>query len=306
MFAWASPEDEAPASAAQHRADRRRAAADSLRVAGDSPYPPFGQDYGPAKNPKQVDRIAEAWGIHEPEPYEEFFGGGGGDASAASSIRGGYESNGQKSRSRGFELRETYADNVKPPPTRRQLSRAMPPPQPINLPGGGRISQDGPTSPGLPSSPGAPKRSKSLMQKIRKMRDAPNIPVDAPTTIVDEPSPPSSVENYNGQDGGRQGRPAHRHQNSFFGRFGRNNSANGQLSPSDPDENFVYVEKTRTSNKALPPRPMDAPVTPTTREKAGYFDEGVSPNGGPTSPGGGLGRKTSLLKKVKGVVKNAK
>ncbi len=41
-------------------------------------------------------------------------------------------------------------------------------------------------------------------------------------------SPPSSVENYQ-QDGagalsdggGRAGRPTHRHQNSFFGRFGR-------------------------------------------------------------------------------------
>lgn len=316
MFAWTAPEDEVPASAAQYRQDRRLAAGDGLR-AGDSPYPPFGAPQvtyaQPKKDPKQVDRIAEAWGIHEPEPYEEFFGGGGhstpGDASAASSIRGGYEAQGQKSGRRGYELHETYADNVKPPAARRQMSRAMPPPQPINLPGAMRTSQDGtsPTSPGMASSPGAPKRSKSLMQKIRKMRDAPNVPMDAATPNGDDPSPPSSIENYSGADGGRQGRPVHRHQNSFFGRFGRNTSANaGQLSPTYPDEDFVRVEKTRTSNKALPPKPMESPVIPGMGEQDGYFDDGVAPSGAPISPGGGIGRKTSLLRKVKGVVKNAK
>ena len=144
------------------------------------------------------------------------------------------------------------------------------------------------------------------MQKIRKMRDAPNIPVDAPATNGDDPSPPSSVENYNGTDGARQGRPVHRHQNSFFGRFGRNTSSNGQLSPSDPDDQFVYVEKTRNSNKALPPRPMDTPLTPVVPNRDGYFDDGQAPYGAPTSPGAGLGRKTSLMRKVKGVVKNGK
>ncbi|THH11212.1 hypothetical protein EW145_g808 [Phellinidium pouzarii] len=332
MFAWTSPEDEGPTSAAQFRSDRRLAAVDYMRGGySDSPYPNVvhhdADIYSKPKNPKQVDRIAEAWGIHEPEPYEEFFGGGGanGDVSTASSIRGGYEGHPQNGRGRardGRELRELNTYEGRPPPARRQLARNLPPPQPIDLPGAGRTTSldaapGSLPSPGPPSSPGAPKRSKSLMQKIRKMRDAPNVPVDAGQN-GDDSSPSSSIENYTSSgypsptDGGRQGRPAHRHQNSFFNRFGRNTSANaGQISPTDSNEHYVYVEKSVSTNKALPPRPAETPAnsatpaTPPNLEKDGYFDGPVSPNGTSYTPGGGVSRKTSLLKKVKGVVRGA-
>ena len=318
MAAWSKPEEEAPMSAAQLRADRRLAAVDRLGgVSNDSPYPRVAyndfEDYNKPKSAKQVDLIAEAWGIHEPEPYEEFFGGGGGaigDHSAASSIRGGYENHSQNvnnnnnnntnvntnGRSRGYGLRETYSSDA--PPVRKPTGR-LPPPQPLNLPGSSRpASLDAPgglPSPPLSGSPGAPKRSKSLMQKFRKMRDQPNVPVDAVMQGGDEPSPPSSIENYT--EGPRSGRPTHRQQNSFFGRFGGRNNSNGPVSPTESSEHYVYVERS-TQNKALPPppRPIDTPTSPYGNDKDGYFE-------GPGSPGAGLGRKTSLLKRVKGVVR---
>ncbi|EJD04085.1 uncharacterized protein FOMMEDRAFT_155219 [Fomitiporia mediterranea MF3/22] len=317
MMAWTSPEDDGPMSAAQLRADRKRGLPD---VAGlrESPYPTFGADtdpYGTQKNAKQVDRIAEAWGMHEPEPYEEFFGSGAGhgtgDNSAASSIYGGYESHYHNARNRpqGRELRETYAEDAQP----RKAKVRVPPPQPLNLPGTGRsTSLDAPSnslpSPPLTGSPGAPKRSKSLMQRIKKMRDQPNVPVEAVQGDGNQ-SPPSSSENYppgGYSDGGRPSRPTHRQQNSFFGRFGgRNASANaGATSPSpDMNESYVYVERS-TNNKALPPRPAETPITPLNgHEKDGYFDGPHSPGGTPMSPGNGLGRKTSLLKRVRGAVR---
>ena len=308
MMAWTNPEEDAPTSAAQLRADRKRGLSDPY--GGDSTYASagLGSDlYGYQQNPKQVDRIAEAWGIHEPEPYEEFFGGGGratGDSSAASSIKGGYEGHNQNgySRPQGRELRETYAENVQ---VRKPTGR-LPPPQPIILPGASRSSSlDGPPtaipSPPLNGSPGAPKRSKSLMQRIRKMRDQPNVPVEA-VQGDENPSPPSSSENYaplGYSDGGRPTRPTHRQQNSFFGRFGgRNASAHaGQRSPNaEVTDSYVYVERS-ASNKALPPRPAESPATPLNgNEKEGYFE-------GPHSPGNGIGRKTSILKRVTGKVK---
>ncbi|KAI5121273.1 hypothetical protein M0805_002318 [Coniferiporia weirii] len=317
MLAWTSAKGEGPISDTHPGADRYPAAVDNMRGGNGGPLYMDAGDI-PPKNPKEVDLIAKAWGIHEPEPYEEFFGGGGhstGDISAASSVRGGYENHTQSGRNRGRdgrELRELNIQEGRPPPTRKHLSRNMPPPQPIDLPGAGRTSSSdaGPTSlpsPGLASSPGAPKRSKSLMQKIRKMRDAPNVPVD--TQNGEDTSPPSSIENYASSgypsptDGGRQGRPAHRHQNSFFGRFGRNTSAGaGQVSPTDSGSQYVYVEKSLASNKALPPRPAGTPASPLNNEKDGYFDGPASPGG---TPGGGIGRKTSLLKKVKGAVRGA-
>ena len=334
MLAWSSNpnEEDNLSSAAQFRADRRLAALDNLGGGRyDSPYPSMplstAEHYTPNKNPKQVDRIAEAWGIHEPEPYEEFFGTSSaranGDTSAASSIRGGVDSHNQNGRKRaqnGRELREhfkDYLDTGRSQPVKRTTARNLPPPQPIDLPGAatGRPStSDSPASP-LPSpglsSPGQTKRSKSIMQKFRKMRDAPNVPFEVAGDGDEDGSPPSSVENYtNGTHAtgvsapagdGRVGRPVHRHQNSFFGRFGRNASAHaGQISPtSDTNENYIYVER---SNKALPPRPQDNPGT-TPDEKEGYFDAPVSPGGTPITSGGGLNRKTSLLKKVKGVVR---
>lgn len=88
------------------------------------------------------------------------------------------------------------------------------------------------------------------MQRIRKMRDSPNVPVG-----------------FDDRDAPTDGR---------FTRGGR-----GDTSPVEP---YIYVDDRA---KELPPTP-GSPI-------GGYFD-------GANSPGGGLGRKTSILKRVKGVV----
>lgn len=333
MLAWSSPPDERedPMSAAQLRAvNRRLAPVDNLGGSNDSPYPSFGRGhatdagdlYSPPK--KQVDRIAEAWGIHEPEPYEEFFAGGGakphgetGLASAASSIHGGREgpsSNGRRPIHDGKILREQfkeYLDDGRPPPVKRTPTRSLPPPQPIFVHNSTRTEPD-PISSSLPSpgfSPGAPKRTKSLMHKIRKMRDSPNVPVGAEEPGED-PSPPSSLENYANAADNRPSRPTHRTNNSFFGRFGRNPSVSRNIPPtsptSDTSEAFVYVDDPKyKNNKALPPRPHESPASPD--EKNGEYFDDPSIGATPVSPGGtgGLGRRTSLLRKVKGVVRGA-
>ena len=313
MLAWSSPGDEEPVSAAQHRADRRLRSADPYAAAAaynNSPYP------ASALNPtdifsqtnKQVDRIAEAWGMHEPEPYEEFFGGaptGQGDSSETSSLRGGDSRDTNRNRAR--ELREGFKDyyderdTSRSQPKRHATRTKLPPPQPIFLPGAGpAAAADGPPSPrtGAPSSPGLPRRNKSIMQKFRKKSYA----ADGTEIEEESASPSSSLEGHNASTSpieSRPGRPAHRHQNSFFGRFGRNTSAHAPVSPIQPEisEQYVYVDK---SSKALPPRP---PGESPADEKNGYFDNPpLSPGGTPASPNSGLDRKTSLLKKVKGVV----
>ena len=76
---------------------------DNLRSSADGPYGnahAYGAfsstEYDQPK--KKVDAIAEAWGIHEPEPFEEFFAGGGnrGDT-PASSIYNGKDSHASRS-----------------------------------------------------------------------------------------------------------------------------------------------------------------------------------------------------------------
>lgn len=102
--------------------------------------------------------------------------------------------------------------------------------------------------------------------------------------------PPSSTE----QSGSSYAqRPTHKSQNSFLGRFGGAPRGSKDL-PSPSDEQFVYVEDHPVGRreKSLP-RP---PTSPRDAGPDGYFDQGYG-------SGGGLGRKTSLLKKVKGVVK---
>jgi hypothetical protein len=145
------------------------------------------------------------------------------------------------------------------------------------------------------------------MQKFRKMRDAPNVPVTH-AEAAEEYSPPSSLENYSAPaqttTEARPGRPSHRHQNSFFGRFGRNQSASRVQPVSPREENFEQYAYAKSANKALPPRPPQE-ISPEAEKDGGYFDAPVSPGGNAINSGGGLGRKTSLMKKVKGVVRNA-
>ncbi|KAJ3488043.1 hypothetical protein NLJ89_g11655 [Agrocybe chaxingu] len=243
---------------------------------GDSAYPSahaykaFTNDY-PEPPKKKVDAIAEAWGIHEPEPFEEFFAGGGsakpdGDT-PASSIYNGRDSHSSRSNNAARRTKDTRESRDER--ARMVVRRSgVPPPQPIFV--GEAADMEAPTGSPPASSPGFPKRSKSLMHRIRKMRDAPNVPVGP--DYEQPPSPTSPTE---------PARPTHRPQNST-----------------------VVLIETNQNNKELPPPPPNNETTPPGEyHSTGYFD---TPGGSGTSPGGGLGRKTSLMKKVGRVVRGTK
>jgi hypothetical protein len=276
MYAWTSinAEDEQVAARYRDSDDTPNPAAPPLTYENSYPSevsrsPPAAANYSsyysePPK--KKVDALAEAWGMHEPEPYEEFFAGGGdvdGPISNGNTVK--------ESRPSGRRTRENST-------SRPRGGNRIPPPQPIFI-GDKPNTEDYPPQ-SSPSAAGANLgRNKSIMQRIRRMRDSPNVPVgfddriDAPADGV--PSPTSSMES------GSQGRPAHRRGESILGRFTR--GGRGDTSPASPVEPYAYVDN-RT--KDLP----DPPTSPVNR----YSD-------GPSSPG--LGRTTSILKKVRGVVR---
>ncbi|KAH9837188.1 uncharacterized protein C8Q71DRAFT_900022 [Rhodofomes roseus] len=239
------------------------AAAHELPRAGDSPYPTSPDVYVPYEAPKKRhDAIAEAWGIHEPEPFEDFSAGGGatrpnGEYPTYSNRNGAGKRTDRSGRSRGEER----------PDARRQASRRgnLPPPQPIFVPEGeGEVPLEQ-QEPPSPTGNGTPKRNKSLMRRIRQMRDSPNVPVGGGER---DPSPTSSTEENSITTQSAPGhgtRPTHRPQQSFL----------------------VNTDK-------------DLPAPPRAQPQRDYFDDPI--DGG--SPG--LGRKTSLMKKMKGVVKGGK
>ncbi|OAX44227.1 hypothetical protein K503DRAFT_788980 [Rhizopogon vinicolor AM-OR11-026] len=287
-----------------------------VALSNESPYPspdPYKSNITPTYLPqkKNVDAIAEAWGIHEPEPFEEFFAGGGRrDDTPSNSIYAGREGHGSRNgtpqhsmgkRSKdGRDLRDVYreylGEDVRQMQARDQerggeregrhaRRTGIPPPQPILVPEAQNTDYD--SAPGSPT--GAPKRTKSLMQRIRRMRDSPNVPVGYHDESVEPPSPHAEMH---------WSRPTHRSQNSFLGRFANNTHGTRPVS----DEAYVYVDDPRR-DKRLPATPHASATTrtPSREDKRGYFD------GTPSSPGlGGLGRKTSLLKKVKDVVRGPK
>lgn len=264
---------------------------------GDSAYPSahayaaFSDDY-PEPPKKKVDAIAEAWGIHEPEPYEEFFAGGGstrpeGDT-PASSIYNGRDSHNSNSASLGGTPKRGKDEVQQPQGTKEQRPRVgtrrplVPPPQPIFVPD--PVETDGTSSPPA-SSPGYPKRQKSLIQKIRRMRDAPNVPVGP--EYEEPPSPHSPLDQP--QTSSNPPRPTHKSQNSFLGRFGRVQPQGG-----DRSEPFLLIDPL-PSNKDLPPAP--AASTTNSGDSAQAAQEFGSP---------GINRKTSIMKKVGRVVRGTK
>ncbi|KAF8269360.1 Pal1 cell morphology protein-domain-containing protein [Lactarius quietus] len=274
MYAWTSinAEDEEVAARYRDNEDGQIPATPALAYnpsysAELSRSPPAAPNYSSyyTEPPKQkVDALAEAWGIHEPEPYEEFFAGG---SDPDVPVTHG------NSTIKETRTRRTR-DDVAP---RSRGSNRIPPPQPIFV---GDAPDPEAYSPPSPGSGGANlSRNKSLMQRIRKMRDSPNVPVgfderDEPTDGA--PSPTSSTESHRP--------PAHRNRDSFLGRFTR-----GGRGSTSPVEQYTYINDRA---KELPP----TPVSP----RDGYFD------GAASSPPGGLGRKTSILKRVKGVVVRGK
>ncbi|KZT37420.1 hypothetical protein SISSUDRAFT_1062875 [Sistotremastrum suecicum HHB10207 ss-3] len=344
MLSWAtSPRSEAAPNSPDTLYEKDPQYFDLYGGQNDSPYPSPGfssaspvADSDHAGNgrlagsmpKKRYDALAEAWGIAEPEPFEEFFAGGGsGHASAASSIYNGREghridSNPHTTRRArdgrdGRDIRDVYReylDDGRPAgpsiPTRRNTNRGVPPPKPISLPGANAASSYPPTASTLESSPPstptsqAPKRSRSLMHRIRKMRETPNVPVSAHDEIDDEnPSPTSSTENHPAGSP-LAARPTHRSSNSFLGRFGRpaGAGANSTVSPIlDASEKTSSNDPKQKTLPSLPPSDAGhgAPMSPNENSSSeGYFE-----NGG----GANLGRKTSLLKKVyRGAKRSAK
>lgn len=133
----------------------KKAIEEDFRASKDTPR------YEPPR--KNVNAIAQAWGIHEPEPFEDFSAGGG----QSNDYRPLYPSNPRRSE-------ET--------PRRREAAprrAALPPPKPIFVP---EVDAEfvAPSEPSPPLSPGSGagmKRSKSLLQRIRRMRESPNVPV---------------------------------------------------------------------------------------------------------------------------------
>lgn len=288
MFAWS----------AGHEADEK-AFANAQQVQPRSP-----DVYIPYEAPKKKhDAIAEAWGIHEPEPFEDFSAGGG--ATSRPSAEYGRGTGSTRRTKDGRDARDVYREYLEenhPSPARRAAKRSIPPPQPIFVPESDLdTGAPSPPSPGYESPSGnTPRRNKSIMQRIRKMRDAPNVPVA--NYYEDDgrrrdPSPGSSGENSGAahnypSQAHSPSRPTHRSQGSFLGRFGRNGNA---TSPSD--DAFVYVDHVPVKkDKSLPTPPKD---TPSSGEYADDYFGGAE--AGPS--GAGLGRKTSLLKKVGTVVK---
>jgi hypothetical protein len=194
MYAWTSINAEDEEVAARYR--DKEDGPDAPPLAYNTSYsaelsrsPPAANNYSSyySEAPKQkVDALAEAWGIHEPEPYEEFFAGGSDpDFPVAHGNSTTKETRLNSRRTR---------DDVAPRP---RASNRIPPPKPIFVSDGPDIEDYSPPSPGYTGANLG--RNKSLMQRIRKMRDSPNVPVgfdemDEPTDGA--PSPTSSTENH--------------------------------------------------------------------------------------------------------------
>lgn len=295
--------------------------------------------------------LTEAWGRAEPEPFEEFsagaagaYNGGSGAGSARSSLDGtSYEqyqrrtaerpANGRRGESRAWlsftyvQEADFYSHSVDLP--NRQRNK-IPPPQPIILPGA--RSQGAPAP--APPAPGSPteqsyasdytsgkppmvKRTKSLMQRIRNMRENPNVPApkgaSAPMdagyysegaytpreerwqpsaktyAVAEEPEPPQAQYRPQ-QTQQQQPRSASRPRAASRPRQ--------QRAPAvgSPDE-FVVVDNAATvaasREKALPPPPSSYHAVHVAQdEDAGYFGAG----------GANVGRKPSLYQKMKGAV----
>jgi hypothetical protein len=205
MYAWTSINAEDEEVAARYRDKEGGMDSAAPPLAYDPSYssdvsrsPPATANYSsyysePPK--KKVDVIAEAWGMHEPEPYEEFFAGGG--------DHDGPITNGgpmREARSNGRRTREDLT-------SRPRGSNRIPPPQPIFVPDGQRPEAHSPQP--SPSSGGANiGRNKSIMQRIRKMRDSPNVPVGFDETME---APADGGSSPNSTKCGGDGCPTHRH-----------------------------------------------------------------------------------------------
>ncbi|KAJ1311655.1 hypothetical protein OPQ81_010130 [Rhizoctonia solani] len=225
----------------------------------------YGQPPSPTKkkpSPKKS-ALAEAWGIAEPEPFEEFSAGRQSGYEQDSPLNGSLTSVNNTRTGMTTSAYPEYPDS-RPLPTRRP-SKAMPPPQPIQLypefPEGADPVAMSTAPSAYGARPAGPKRSRSLMQRFRKMRDSPNAPPPAPYEEELPMPPPGDIRLVPQQ----RAPPV------------------PERGPTDP-----YAGGAR--DKSLPAPP---PVA-----NAEYFDKSHVP----VSPGAGINRKGSLMRKVKGVM----
>ncbi|CUA77507.1 hypothetical protein RSOLAG22IIIB_02522 [Rhizoctonia solani] len=225
---------------------------------GQPPSPTYAAKKKPS--PKKS-ALAEAWGIAEPEPFEEFSAGRQSGYEQSSPMNGSLTSVNNARTGMTTSAYPEYPES-RPLPTRRP-SKAIPPPQPIQLYPEFPEGEDPVPMSTAPSAygarPGGPKRSRSLIQRFRKMRDSPN----APPADDEPPMPPASDIRLVNQ---QRAPPV------------------PERAPADP----YYAGGARDKNLPAPP-----PVA-----NAEYFDKGHVP----VSPGGGVARKGSLMRKMKGVM----
>ncbi|KAH9944296.1 uncharacterized protein BXZ73DRAFT_39255 [Epithele typhae] len=158
--------------------------ADKAALATAQQFPKSPDLFIPYEAPKKKhDAIAEAWGIHEPEPFEDFSAGGGAAARGSGEYHRSHGYNSSTKRTKdGRDARDVYREYLEenhPTPQRRPTKRNIPPPQPIFVPDGELDNEQSspPTSAGYELNGNTPRRNKSIMQRIRKMRDSPNVPV---------------------------------------------------------------------------------------------------------------------------------
>lgn len=251
---------------------------------------------GPAPPKKRHDALAEAWGIAEPEPYEEFFAGGG-DHSRPSSVHRGVE--GKKGRD-GRDLRDVHKED-RPTARRRETRSQLPPPAPIALPGqwtGPSGDEPLPSPSNYVSSDGTPKRSKSLLGRIKKMKENPNIPLSATEERSTESSPTAEkFANGDRQVSPQPPRPGHRSHNSFLGVFQLKDRGKHSSSGQESSDTPSHEDVKRLPN--LPHNHSTPNFTPPEKKSGDYFERPSTSAGGPsTSPSGGLGRKQSLMQRV--------
>ena len=218
--------------------------------------------------PKHVDAIARAWGIHEPEPFEDFSAGGG-----------------QSSDYRAYYPTQRRSEEA---PRRREAvprKAVLPPPKPIfgPEPEADFVPSELPPPPS-PGGGAGMKRSKSLMQRIRRMRENPNIPVNGGDSN-------GAQTTY---DSGGSGRPNHKSQNSFAGRLAGGGIREQLPSPQEEDA-YTFDE---AKNKGLPRLPN---TTSTNPGEAGYFEQQTD-----AERATGMGRKLSLIQRVGDVVRGRK
>lgn len=308
----------------------------SPRAGNDGPYPApavsgaaatFSYEHEAPR--RKVDAIAEAWGIHEPEPFEEFSAGGGKHIDTPNSSiykgrtgHGGAAAPGSSAAPAALAV-PSRRDRGNGSGEERVRSRdkprsAVPPPMPIFVPENGEAPLDQPIASPPLGSPGAgPKRSKSLMHRIRRLRDSPNVPLNNGAYENGSPTSPTGDANY---------RPGHRAKNSSLA---IPRTTGEPASPLSDSSDFVYIDNSSTRRRADDAAPPSSyrnnnnnydqydtgkelpksPNTPSDKEFYAYVNgnnrnnyfEGASPGGG-----AGIGRRGSLLMKAKGLVRGNK